>query len=65
MEKLKVDAQASFKAHHVVAHPTDEQLQTLVEDCMEYVDLMQDTMPDECALVTNFQWVHSHLFGLS
>lgn len=41
VKKLKEDAEASVKARHEVVHPTDEQLYDLVEECVEYVDLMQ------------------------
>ena len=65
LQQFKDDAQASFSAQREVVHPTDEQLRDLVADCMEYVDLMQESMPHECDLVTNFQWVQSHMFALS
>ena len=54
LQQFKDDAQASFSARREVVYPTDEQLRNLVADCMEYVDLMQESMPHECDLVTNF-----------
>lgn len=64
-EKLKSDAIASYSSRNADAHPTDEQLQGLADDCGDYIDLMQEVMPHECQLAMHFDWIKSHLFALS
>ena len=63
-EKFKNDATASYSTRNQDAHPTDDQLQEMAEECCSYVELMQDIMPHECQLAMHFDWVKSHLFGL-
>ncbi|DBA74199.1 TPA: hypothetical protein ACH3X1_010993 [Trebouxia sp. C0004] len=65
LAQLKSDASTSFRSRSVLVHPTDDQIEQLAEECAAYVDLLQDTMPHECNLVSNFEWVRSNLFALS
>ncbi|KAL3159644.1 hypothetical protein ABBQ38_010054 [Trebouxia sp. C0009 RCD-2024] len=64
-EKFKSNATASYSAWNIDAHPTDDQLQEMAEDCCEYVELMQETMPHECQLALHFEWIKLHLFTLA
>lgn len=41
------------------------QLHEMAEDCLDYVELMGDTMPHECNLVKHFGWIQANLFNLS
>lgn len=59
LEQLKKDASTSIRSRSVLVHPTDDQIEQLAEECAAYVDLLQDTMPHECNLVSNFEWVRS------
>ena len=63
--EFKSTATASYTSCDADAHPTDKQLQDMAEDCCEYVELMQESMPHECQLATHFEWIKLHLFALS
>ena len=65
VDTFKRDAEASCKLHSTLVPPTDDQIQQMAEDCRDYADLLQDTMPHECALARNFDWVRSNLFTLA
>lgn len=62
LESLKESATQSRSRRDAV-HPTDEEIQKQAEECLDYVDLMENVMPHECALVKNFKWVQSNLFA--
>ena len=63
-EELKDDEATSSHLRNADAHPTDSQLQQMADECQEYVDLMQDSMPHECQLAVHFEWIRTHLLQL-
>lgn len=64
VEKVKDHVVESFRLRNAIVHAVDGQLQQQAEQCQAYVDLMEDSMPYECALVNDFQWVKANLFSL-
>ena len=46
-------------------HASDAELQQQAQACQVYVDVMEATMPYECALVKRDSWVEANLFALT
>lgn len=65
VDQFKKDAAASCKLRSDAVLPTDNQIQQTANDCVQYVDLLQDTMPHKWVLASSFGWVQTNMFALA
>ena len=63
-EAFKRNATDTDKTSSAFDNATDADIQTMAEECMDYVELMQSDCPHECYWVVNIEWVQNNLFEL-